>query len=101
VGMSQSSNAARPPRKPYPTDAYDNDWAFVAPYLTLLSESGDQRRCIDRCARSFLIPAFTPASAPLQAPLVLRLLVLSPTGSLLASGTWQTHVCSQSAEGKR
>ena len=26
-----------PPRKPYPTDVSDDEWAFVAPYLTLLA----------------------------------------------------------------
>ncbi|HZC05042.1 MAG TPA: IS5/IS1182 family transposase, partial [Ktedonobacterales bacterium] len=25
-------------RSPYPTDVSDEEWAFVAPYLTLLSE---------------------------------------------------------------
>ncbi len=36
--------ATIPPRKPYPTDVSDEEWAFVAPYLTLLSESAGQRR---------------------------------------------------------
>src|SRR5260370_31028185 len=31
-------------RKPYPTDASDDEWAFVAPYLTLLDEDALQRR---------------------------------------------------------
>ena len=31
------------PRKPYPTDVGDEEWAFVAPYLTLLSEEALQR----------------------------------------------------------
>ncbi|MDP9363982.1 MAG: IS5/IS1182 family transposase, partial [Chloroflexota bacterium] len=26
------------PRKPYPTDVSDDEWAFVAPYLTLMDE---------------------------------------------------------------
>src|SRR5690348_2310576 len=32
------------PRTPYPTDVSDEEWAFVAPYLTLLSEDAGQRR---------------------------------------------------------
>jgi transposase len=32
------------PRKPYPTDVSDDEWAFVAPYLTLMHESAPQRR---------------------------------------------------------
>jgi transposase len=32
------------PRKPYPTDVGDEEWAFVAPYLTLLPEDAGQRR---------------------------------------------------------
>src|SRR5687767_1303407 len=31
-------------RKPYPTDVSDEEWAFVAPYLTLLPEAAGQRR---------------------------------------------------------
>jgi transposase len=31
-------------RSPYPTDVSDDEWAFVAPYLTLLSEDAGQRR---------------------------------------------------------
>lgn len=31
------------PRKPYPSDVCDDEWAFVAPYLTLLPESAPQR----------------------------------------------------------
>src|SRR5918912_1066621 len=30
-------------RKPYPTDVSDEEWAFVAPYLTLLPEDAGQR----------------------------------------------------------
>ncbi|HEY7033008.1 MAG TPA: IS5/IS1182 family transposase, partial [Thermomicrobiales bacterium] len=26
------------PRKPYPSDVTDDEWAFVAPYLTLMDE---------------------------------------------------------------
>lgn len=30
-------------RKPYPTDVSDEEWAFVAPYLTLMTEDAPQR----------------------------------------------------------
>lgn len=30
-------------RKPYPTDVSDTEWAFVAPYLTLMTEEAPQR----------------------------------------------------------
>ncbi|MEA2525385.1 MAG: hypothetical protein QOF73_2612 [Thermomicrobiales bacterium] len=32
------------PRKPYPSDVADEEWAFVAPYLTLMGEEAPQRR---------------------------------------------------------
>lgn len=32
-----------PPRPPYPSDVSDDDWAFVAPYLTLMTEAAPQR----------------------------------------------------------
>jgi transposase len=32
------------PRKPYPTDVGDEEWAFVAPYLALVREGAPQRR---------------------------------------------------------
>lgn len=32
-----------PDRKPYPTDVSDEEWAFVAPYLALISEDAPQR----------------------------------------------------------
>jgi len=32
------------PRKPYPSDVTDEEWAFVAPYLTLMDEDAPQRR---------------------------------------------------------
>jgi transposase len=31
------------PRKPYPTDVTDEEWAFVAPYLTLMTPDAPQR----------------------------------------------------------
>src|SRR5260221_659249 len=37
-------NPTPPSRKPYPTDVSDDEWAFVAPYLTLLDEDALQRR---------------------------------------------------------
>src|SRR5215211_5541428 len=33
-----------PPRKPYLSDVSDDEWAFVAPYLTLMDETAPQRR---------------------------------------------------------
>ena len=35
--------AGAPARRPYPTDVSDEEWAFVAPYLTLLREDAAQR----------------------------------------------------------
>ena len=32
------------PRKPYTSDVGDDEWAFVAPYLTLMTEDAPQRR---------------------------------------------------------
>src|SRR5947209_16712785 len=32
-----------PLRKPYPSDVSDDEWAFVAPYLTLMTEDAPQR----------------------------------------------------------
>src|SRR5437868_2440134 len=31
------------PRKPYPSDVTDDEWAFVAPYLTLMRPDAPQR----------------------------------------------------------
>ncbi len=36
-------NTTPPSRPPYPTDVSDEEWAFVAPYLTLLPEDAAQR----------------------------------------------------------
>ena len=30
-------------RKPYPSDVSDDEWAFIAPYLTLMNEDAPQR----------------------------------------------------------
>src|SRR5262245_56241636 len=32
------------PRKPYPSDVSDEEWSFVAPYLTVLPEDAGQRK---------------------------------------------------------
>jgi transposase len=32
------------PRRPYPSDVTDDEWAFVAPYLTLMAPEAPQRR---------------------------------------------------------
>src|SRR2546425_13024201 len=32
------------PRKPYPTDVTDEEWAFLAPYLALIKPDAAQRR---------------------------------------------------------
>jgi transposase len=37
-------STARLSRKPYPTDVSDEEWAFVAPYLTLVREDAPQRK---------------------------------------------------------
>lgn len=31
-------------RKPYPSDVSDEEWAFVAPYLTLMTPDAPQRK---------------------------------------------------------
>ncbi len=36
------------PRKPYPSDVSDDEWAFVAPYLTLMTEAAPQREYVLR-----------------------------------------------------
>ena len=36
--------ATQPARKPYPSDVSDEEWGFVAPYLTLMREDAPQRR---------------------------------------------------------
>jgi transposase len=35
--------ATQPARKPYPSDVSDEEWGFVAPYLTLMREDAPQR----------------------------------------------------------
>jgi transposase len=41
--MQLQLKSDRPARKPYPSDVSDEEWAFVAPYLTLLREDAGQR----------------------------------------------------------
>jgi hypothetical protein len=36
-------SAPRMSRKPYPSDVSDDEWAFVAPYLTLTTEAAPPR----------------------------------------------------------
>ena len=61
------------PRKPYPTDVSDEEWAFVAPYLSLMTEAAPQRvhdlrevyQCpaVDRARRGALaVAAWRPAA---------------------------------------
>ena len=33
----------QPERKPYPSDVSDDEWDFVAPYLTLMTQDAPQR----------------------------------------------------------
>jgi transposase len=37
-------DSTTPSREPYPTDVGDEEWAFVAPYLTLMDEAAPRRR---------------------------------------------------------
>ena len=41
--MQLQLSSDRPARKAYPSDVSDEEWAFVAPYLTLLTEAAPQR----------------------------------------------------------
>jgi transposase len=41
--MEQQSQPRAPARKPYPSDVSDDEWAFIAPYLTLIREDAAQR----------------------------------------------------------
>jgi transposase len=41
--MQLQLSSDRPARKPYPSDVSDEEWAFVAPYLTLMREDAAQR----------------------------------------------------------
>lgn len=52
-----------PARKPYPTDVSDEEWAFVAPYLTLMTTEAPQRHYARRevCnARRWIVPTGAP-----------------------------------------
>lgn len=37
-------NTSNQPRQPYPSDVSDAEWAFVAPYVTVMTEDAPQRR---------------------------------------------------------
>ena len=41
---SSGMDTTRTARKPYPSDVSDEEWAFVAPYLTLVREDAPQRK---------------------------------------------------------
>jgi transposase len=41
--MQLQLSSDRPARKPYPSDVSEEEWAFVAPYLTLMREDAPQR----------------------------------------------------------
>ncbi len=41
--MEPLTERTRPARRPYPSDVSDTEWAFVAPYLTLITETAPQR----------------------------------------------------------
>ena len=41
VGLGMESEPR--PRKPYPRDVSDDEWVFVAPYLTLMRSNAPQR----------------------------------------------------------
>ena len=43
LSYSLGMEATRTARKPYPSDVSDEEWAFVAPYLTLMREDAPQR----------------------------------------------------------
>jgi transposase len=43
ASMVPAPVAAPPPRRAYPSDVSDEEWAFVAPYLTLMKEDAPQR----------------------------------------------------------
>jgi hypothetical protein len=49
-------------RKPYPSDIGDDEWAFVAPYLTLMTQEAP--RGDTRCARSSTACAGSCAPVP-------------------------------------
>lgn len=44
VGWRTIDAMDTPPRTPYPTDVSDEEWAFLAPYLTLMREDAPQRQ---------------------------------------------------------
>ena len=48
-----------PSRTPYPTDVSDDEWAFVAPYLTLLPEDAVQEVTGQTVGVAFVDQAYT------------------------------------------
>ena len=48
--MGVAERAGLQARHPYPSDVSDDEWAFAAPYLALVSEDAKQRKY--RCGRS-------------------------------------------------
>ncbi len=76
-----------PARKPYPSDVSDEEWALVAPYLTLLREDAGQRehafaRGVQRVALRGQERLPVAADAPRPAALVCRV----SAGPALAGG---------------
>jgi hypothetical protein len=67
-----------PPRKPYPSDVSDDEWAFVAPYLTLMKEDAPQRDHRLRDLRMLLRELVDHAPQPTAAVLDSRTLQSSP-----------------------
>jgi len=60
----------KPERKPYPSDVSEDEWAFVAPYLTLMTQDAPQREHpLTPTARSLQRPALARANRlPLALP---------------------------------
>jgi transposase len=43
TAVAPPAETATPPRRGYPSDVSDDEWAFAAPYLTLMTEDAPQR----------------------------------------------------------
>jgi hypothetical protein len=67
-----------PPRQPYPSAVSDDEWAFVAPYLTLMKEDAPQRDHRLRDLRMLLRELVDHAPQPTAAVLDSRTLQSSP-----------------------
>jgi transposase len=84
-------------RKPYPSDVTDEEWDFIAPYLTLMKEDAPQREHVPREVFNGLrwivrtgsqwgyIPHDLP---PWQAVFLVRWLLLRSLVCLAAIGLW-------------